>query len=41
MTREQAIRSLDVLMNPASTREEKRVAYDRLRELFIILLPDE
>jgi len=31
----------DVVMNPASTKEEKQAAYDWLRELFTILLPDE
>lgn len=41
MIKNQALDLLDVFMNPTSTKEEKQAAYDWLRELFTILLPDE
>ncbi len=41
MTRDEAIKLLDILLNPKVAVSEKAGAYRRLRELFMILLPGE
>lgn len=40
MNRQEAIRLLDVLHSSTTTDEQKQSAYERLCELFIVLLPE-
>ena len=41
MNKQEAIRLLDVLTSDTGNKHEKKVAYERLRELMTALLPDE
>lgn len=41
MTREEALRLIDILLSEDSTNDEKRVAATRLSELIRILLPEK